>query len=188
MPLKDFTILKNATIALCDIFELQGFQNISVTNDADYIELSLNHSDKFPALIVTGPELVHNSFTKGQGLYSNIIEKDFDTMTYTERKPPQIVNVIYNLIILGATDQEVMNAVLNVYAIFNNETRINIENNEYRIYLIEHPEINNETNDSELVMANFSVQIEGIEIYTDDTITTGNLSDNIVINPAIKNN
>ncbi|MBZ4649183.1 hypothetical protein [Thermosipho sp. (in: thermotogales)] len=186
MELNQFTVLKDATIELCKIFENVGFNNISVTNDPDYYEISLERDEKFPALIFIGPRLIHNRFVQGQGLYSTEIIKDIQNQTFIEKKSPRIIDVIYNLIILGENDQEVMNAVLNIIAIFDKEVTITVNNIQHRVYLPDYPDINNMVNESQLIQAGCTILIEGLELETSTTSTTGYIATDIIIRPSVK--
>lgn len=188
MPLQNYQVLKEATIKLCELFESRGFNNISVTNDPDYLELSLDENErekKFPALILVGPRLNHNTFVQGQGLYSDEIIVDYENKTFVKKKPPRIIDVIYNLIILGETDQEVMNAALNVISIFDEEVTITVNNVSYRVYLVDYPDINNTTNDLYLIRAVCNIIIEGLELETTVTPSSGYIAENLIIRSHI---
>lgn len=183
MPLKNFNILAEVTTAVCDLFELQGFKNISVTNDSDIVEIPTERQDKFPAIIFTGPRININKFVKGQGLYGDvIISKDLENKTFQSKKPPQIIDAIYDIIIMGEEDQEVMMSVLNVLNIFQGETRIQVREVEYRVYLLEAPDIDNITNYTDLIQAKGKLLIEGVEIEFTDVIETGHLLEDGIVN------
>lgn len=163
--------------ALAKLFEDQGFENISITNDIDYLELSLDRDSKFPALILKGPEIEINSFVKSQGLYGKIIEKNTEDCTYAANHPPAIVDVVYTFYIIGEEQVEVLNSIINIIAIFNDEARIVAEDIEYRVYLIDTPDFEEDTEDeTHTIYAVGSVGIEGVEIYDPNkTAETGHL-------------
>lgn len=190
MPLPTMSILATATTKVCDIFETRGFENISITNDEDYLEINTEDREyKFPAIVLIGPKININKFVKGQGLYAPIIEINKEEMTYNQSKPPQIIDVIFELIILGETDQEVMSSILNIIDIFNDELIITINDVNYKVYLEEEPDIDNLTNyTNDLILARCSFKIEGLEIISPlDTTTTGDITEEIIIRPSANN-
>lgn len=176
--------------ALCDLFENQGFNNISVTNDPDFLELVLSdeREDKFPAIILRGPEIDTNIFTKRQGLYSEIITKNLIAKTFTSKKPPAIVDVIYNIYIIGEEHTEVLNSIINILAIFNDEVRITAEDIIYRVYLVDDPDFSSDIEGvNQVIYAVGTILIEGVEIITSSETETGNLMEKLDQNTEIMN-
>lgn len=166
MALTNYDDFELALTKFCDLFEGAGFENISITNDPDYIEVASDRDMKFPAIYVIGPKIRINKFTKGQGLYGDVFEKDKEKDVYIKKRPPLIVDLIFKFIILGQTDLEVLNAVINVLDIFDDEVTITVKDTKYRVYMTDELNVNNLTNISDLITAEGSAYIEGFQVQT----------------------
>jgi hypothetical protein len=79
-----------------------------------------------------------------------------------------------------------MNAVLNIIAIFDKEVTITVNNIQHRVYLPDYPDINNIVNESQLIQAGCTILIEGLELETDITSTTGYIATDIIVRPNVK--
>lgn len=193
--LKNYLNLENASTELARLFVNKGFNNISITSDPDIVELSVNRKDKFPAIILKGPIIDTDEFTMGHGLWGRIIEKNIETMSYVEKLNPLVINVGYEVFIIGEEQTEVLNAMLNVLMMFRSKTTITVDDVIYNVTLPVEPDFNDKTesNDkekdaTETIIAKGLVTIEGLEINFDDIVSSGYLVDKIESNPSIKKN
>jgi hypothetical protein len=75
------SILFRCIKSLSTLLKSEICNNVSFHSQTDFVEVSTDRDDKFPALIIRGPIMKKDSYYQSM---NPIIDKNMENMTYTE--------------------------------------------------------------------------------------------------------
>ncbi|MDF2615350.1 MAG: hypothetical protein K0Q47_5 [Sedimentibacter sp.] len=167
--------LINAIGVICTAMKNKICENVSFHPQADFVEISNERKDKFPAIIVRGPQIDEDLLFR---IEDPKIVFELQYGRYIKTPTPVVCDVYFNVIILCESDIEGLQTLSKVISFFKSMPQITVKDSPndtkgkiYNVILKGSLSESRTANISDIVRYETKFLIEGIEFSSgEDTI------------------